>query len=47
MGIDKIHVDELIEKSGLGAKKVMAILTKLEMKDAVRPIPGGYYIRKV
>jgi len=47
MGIDKIHVDELIEKSGLGAKKVMAILTKLEMKDVVRPIPGGYYIRKV
>ncbi len=46
MGIDRIHVDELIQKSSLGAKKVMAILTRLEMKDMVRPIPGGFYIRK-
>ncbi len=46
MGIGRAHVDELIEKSGLGAKKVMAILTRLEMKDVVRPIPGGFYIRK-
>jgi len=46
MGIGRTHVDELIEKSGLGAKKVMAILTRLEMKDMVRPIPGGFYIRK-
>jgi DNA processing protein len=46
MGIGRTHVDELIEKSGLGAKKVMAILTRLEMKDVVRPIPGGFYIRK-
>ena len=46
MGIGRTHVDELIEKSGLGAKKVMAILTRLEMKDMARPIPGGFYIRK-
>jgi len=46
MGIGRAHVDELIGKSGLGAKKVMAILTRLEMKEMVRPIPGGFYIRK-
>jgi DNA processing protein len=47
MGIDRIHVDELIEKSRLETKKVMAILTRLEMKDMVRTIPGGFYMRKV
>ena len=47
MGIVRIHVDELIEKSRIPAKKVLAILTRLEMKDMARPIPGGFYIRKV
>ena len=37
---DRLHVDELIEKSGFEAKKVMAVLTRLEMKDMVRPDPG-------
>ena len=30
MGIDRIHVDELIEKSRFETRKVMAILTRLE-----------------
>jgi DNA processing protein len=47
MGIDRIHVDELIEKSRFETRKVMAILTRLEMKDVVRSIQGGFYIRKV
>jgi DNA processing protein len=46
MSTGRIHVDELIEKSRLETKKVMAILTRLEMKDMVRPTPGGFYIRK-
>ena len=46
MGVDRIHVDELIEKSRFETRKVMAILTRLEMKDVIRPIPGGFYIRK-
>lgn len=46
MSIGRMHVDELIEKSRLEARKVMAILTRLEMKDMIRPIPGGFYIRK-
>jgi len=47
MGVDRVHVDELIEKSRFETKKVMAILTRLEMKEMVRPIPGGFYMRKV
>jgi DNA processing protein len=46
LGADRLHVDELIEKSGLGAKKVMAVLTLLEMKDMVSTAPGGFYVRK-
>ncbi len=46
LGADKLHVDDLIEKSGLEAKKVMAVLTRLEMKDIVSPAPGGFYVRK-
>jgi DNA processing protein len=46
LGADKLHVDELIEKSGLEAKKVMAVLTRLEMRDIVSPTPGGFYVRK-
>ena len=41
-----MHVDELVEKSRFETKKVMAIITRLEMKDMIRPIPGGFYIRK-
>ncbi len=47
MGMDRVHVDEIIEKSRLATKKVMTVLTRLEMKDLIRPIPGGFYIRKV
>jgi DNA processing protein len=47
LGSERLHVDELIEKSGLEARKVMAVLTRLEMKDIVRLVPGGFYLRKV
>jgi DNA processing protein len=46
IGFDKIHVDEVIEKSRMEPGAVMAVLTRLEMKDAIRSIPGGYYIRR-
>ena len=46
VGPQKIHIDEVIEKSKMAAKEVMAILTLLEMKDAVREVAGGFYIRK-
>ena len=28
------------------AKQVMAMLTRLEMKEIIREVPGGFYIRK-
>lgn len=43
---EKMHVDEIIDKTGMQAKDVMAILTRLEMKDIIRGFPGGYYIRR-
>ncbi|MDR2017423.1 MAG: DNA-processing protein DprA [Syntrophobacterales bacterium] len=46
VGPRRIHVDEVIEKSKMAAKEVMAILTVLEMKDAIREVAGGFYIRK-
>jgi len=46
IGLEKIHVDEIIEKSGLEAKHVMAVLTQLEMKELIREAPGGFYLRK-
>ena len=47
MGLNKIHVDELAMKSGKEIKHLLALLTRLEMKDLVRPLPGGFYLRKV
>jgi len=46
IGPIKIHVDEVIEKSGMEARHVMATLTSLELKDKIRGIPGGFYIRQ-
>lgn len=45
IGAEKIHIDEIIQSTGMHAKDVLAILTQLEMKEAVREIPGGFYIR--
>jgi DNA processing protein len=47
MGIDRIHVDDLIEKSSMETRKVVAILTRLEMKDLIRSAPGGFYMRNI
>jgi DNA processing protein len=46
VGPAKIHVDEVIDKSGIETGSVMALLTRLEMKDLIRQFPGGFYIRK-
>jgi len=45
IGSVKIHVDEVIEKSGMETRHVMAILTSLELKETIRGIPGGFYLR--
>jgi DNA processing protein len=45
IGSIKVHVDEVIEKSNMETRHVMALLTSLELKDAIRGIPGGFYLR--
>ncbi len=45
IGHEQVHIDEVIEKTGLPAKDVMSILTQLEMKEIIRGFPGGYYIK--
>jgi DNA processing protein len=45
VGFTKVHIDEIIEKSRMEAKKVMAAMTGLEMKEVVRQLPGGFYIK--
>lgn len=46
IGSLKIHIDEVIEKSHMETRHVMAILTSLELKDAIRGVPGGFYLKK-
>ncbi len=45
IGPVKIHIDEVIEKSGMETRHVMAILTNLELKEAIKGMPGGFYLR--
>jgi DNA processing protein len=45
VSLRKIHVDEIIETSNMETKNVMAVLTRLVMKEALRELPGGHYIR--
>ncbi len=43
---ERTHVEELIEKSRRKAQDVLVILTRLQLKDAVSELPGGFYVRK-
>lgn len=45
IGYEKVHIDDIIERSKRQAKDVLAIITRLEMKEAVRQFPGGFYLR--
>lgn len=47
LGSGRFHVDELVHKSRMETRKVLAVLTELEMKDMITPFPGGFYMRKV
>jgi DNA processing protein len=46
LGSERVHVDEIIDKSRMETKNVMSVLTRLEMKDLVRQFPGGFYMKK-
>ena len=40
---ERMHVDELVQKSEWPAQKTMTLLTSLAMKGAVRELPGKYF----
>jgi DNA processing protein len=46
IGFEKVHADELIERSGMDTKDVMAVLTRLVMRDVVAETPGGFFVRR-
>jgi DNA processing protein len=46
-GSGRVHVDEIVQHSRMETRKVLAILTELEMKDLITPFPGGFFMRKV
>ena len=41
-----IHVDELVGLSGLSISCLLNITLSLELKHAIRQLPGQYYVRK-
>jgi DNA processing protein len=47
LGSGRAHVDEIVQQSRMETRKVLAILTELEMKDMITPFPGGFFMRKV
>lgn len=43
--VDPQHIDAIVKTSTLDASRVLATLTVLEMKRAVRRLPGGFVVR--
>lgn len=44
LGLEPIHIDQLVEKTGLSVSVVGSILTLLEFKGLARQLPGNYFI---
>jgi DNA processing protein len=42
---DPRHVDEIVELSGMNSSEVLPVLFELEMKGAVRQMPGKRFVR--
>jgi len=42
-----IHIDEIVERSGLSVSEVLSHLLKLELNGMIDQIPGKYYLRKL
>ncbi len=45
LSYEPMHVDAVIEKTGLAASEVTALLLALELKEYVRQLPGHTYLR--
>lgn len=46
VGGDPVHIDRVIEASGVGSAQTAALLLALELKGLVRRLPGQCYIRQ-
>jgi len=44
---DARHVDELVELSGLSSSEVLAALFELEMRGAIRQMPGKHFVKSL
>jgi len=44
LGLEPVHIDQLVEKTGLSVSRVGSILTMLEFKGLAKQLPGNYYI---
>lgn len=42
---EPVHIDELLEKSGLNSSEALAALCEMEMKGIVRQMPGKQFVR--
>ena len=42
---ESLHVDELVERSGLTSSEVLAALFDLELKTVVRQLPGKQFLK--
>ncbi len=42
---EPVHIDELVERSGLNSSEVLATLFTLEMKGIVRQLPGKQFCK--
>ena len=40
-----VHLDDLVKQSGLNISSLMNITLSLELKRAIRQLPGHYYVR--
>ncbi|MCE5199750.1 MAG: DNA-processing protein DprA [Armatimonadota bacterium] len=47
LSLEPVHVDTIIEKSGMPAPLVSGTLTILEMKSIVKRVPGNAYVRSL
>jgi DNA processing protein len=45
LSAEPAHIDELIEKTGLPAASVSGLLLSLELKGAIRQLPGHTCIK--
>jgi len=44
---DSLHIDELLEASGMSFSELNNALVSLDIKDLIRVLPGRYYARKI